>query len=78
MPINDDIVAEIHLLSLFNLSSHQEGLKVHGTANPHLIEAARRLFTKGLITQQDGGYLTDLGVEAAEHAQCMLTILNSA
>ena len=78
MLLNDEIVAEIRLLSLFNLASHQEGVKVHGNAEPLLISAAERLFAKGLITQHDGGYLTDLGVEAAEHAQKMLTILTSA
>lgn len=77
MRISDEMVAEIHLLSLFNLSSHQEGVKVHHDAEPHLIEAAKRLFAKGLTTQSDGGYLTDLGIEVAEHAQRMLTILTA-
>lgn len=77
MRISDEIVAEIHLLSLFNLASQQEGVKVHHDAEPQLIEAAQRLFAKGLTSQSDGGYLTDLGVEVAEHAQKMLTILNS-
>lgn len=77
MRISDEIVSEIHLLSLFNLASHQEGVKVHTQADAQLIEAAHRLFSKGLTTQKDGGYLTDLGVEVAEHVQKMLTILNS-
>ncbi len=77
MHLTDEVVAEIHLLSLFNLASHQEGIKVHHDAEPAFIEAAKRLHSKGLITQADGGYLTDLGVEAAEHAQKMLTILNA-
>lgn len=77
MRLNDETAAEIHLLSLFNLASHQEGVKVHHDADPQLIAAAKSLNTKGLTTQVDGGYLTDLGVEAAEHAQRMLTILNS-
>lgn len=77
MQLSNEIVAEIHLLSLFNLASHQEGVKVHHDAEHQLIEAARRLHEKGLTTQADGGYLTDLGVEAAEHAQRMLTILTS-
>jgi len=77
MRLTDDLVAEIHLLSLFNLASHQEGVKVHHDADPHLIEAAKRLFAKGLTTRADGGYLTDLGVEVAEHAQRMLTILKA-
>ena len=75
MRLTDEVVAEIHLLSLFNLASHLEGVKVHHDAEPSMIEAAKRLFSKNLITRQDGGYLTDLGVEAAEHAQRVLTIL---
>jgi uncharacterized protein (TIGR02647 family) len=77
MLLTDELVAEIRFLSLFNLASHQEGVKVHGHADPELIAAAKRLFEKGLITQFDGGYLSDLGVEVAEHAQKMLTILKS-
>ena len=77
MQISDELVAEIRFLSLFNLASHQEGVKVHRNANPELIEAAKRLFYKGITTQPDGGYISDLGVEAAEHAQRVLTILTS-
>ena len=62
-------------MSLFNLASHQEGVKVHSSADPELITAAKRLYDKGIITQDDGGYLTDLGVELAEHTQKVLTIL---
>ena len=77
MLLTDELAAEIKFLSLFNLASHQEGVKVHGNADPELIAAARRLFDKGIVSQLDGGYLTDLGVEAAEIAQKMLTILQS-
>ncbi|MGY6276980.1 TIGR02647 family protein [Methylomonas sp. MgM2] len=77
MRLSDEIVAEIRLLSIFNLASHQEGIKVHHDAEPQLVEAAARLFGKGLTTQSDGGYLTDLGIEAAEHAQQLLTILTA-
>ncbi len=77
MQLTDELVAEIKFLSLFNLATHQEGVKVHHNADPEMIGAAKRLFDKGLVTQVDGGYLTDLGVEAAEQAQKMLTILQS-
>ncbi|MDD1620305.1 MAG: TIGR02647 family protein [Methylococcaceae bacterium] len=77
MQLTDELVAEIKFLSLFNLASHQEGVKVHHNADPDMIGAAKRLFDKELVTQVDGGYLTDLGVEAAEQAQRMLTILQS-
>lgn len=77
MQLTDELVSEIRFLTLFNLTSNQEGIKVHGNADPKLIAAAERLFDKGLISQADGGYLTDLGIEVAEHAEKMLTILLS-
>lgn len=74
--ITEDTLAELRLLALFNLNSLQEGLKVHSNAGDAAIAAASRLYAKGLISQADGGYLTDLGVEAAEHLQSMLAILS--
>ena len=76
MAYTPELIAELEILALFNLGNTQEGLKVHHTASPAAIAAARRLHDKGLITQADGGYLTSLGLDAAEHAQALLTILN--
>lgn len=76
MSYTPELVAELEILALFNLGNTLEGLKVHQTAAPSAIAAAHRLFDKGLISQPDGGYLTSLGHEAAEHAQSILTILN--
>ena len=70
-------LAELDVLMLFDLSNSQEGIKIHKTAAPALIEAGHSLFNKGLITQTDGGYLTHLGHEAAEHAQSLFTMLNA-
>jgi len=53
-----------------------EGLKVHHDAAPALVEASGRLFEKGLTTQKDGGYLTDLGREAAESGSLLLSLLS--
>jgi uncharacterized protein (TIGR02647 family) len=78
MALTLDLVAETNLLVLFSLSSTQEGLKVHKhSAAPEAVAAAERLYQKGLVTQNDGGYLTDLGIEAAEHAQRLTAILTS-
>ncbi len=77
MSLNQEMIAELNVLTQFRLSSVQEGIKVHGNAKPEMISATESLFKKGLITQKDGGYLTDLGIEAAEHAQAVFTILNS-
>lgn len=51
---------------------------MHKNADPEVIEATRRLHAKGLLTLVDGGYLTGLGRDAAEHAQAVLTILTSS
>lgn len=76
MTLTTELIEEIKILTLFNLASSQEGIKVHASAEPTAISATKRLFEKGLISQNDGGYLTDLGIEAAEHTQAILTILN--
>jgi len=78
MSFTPDLIAELEVLALFNLDSSQEGIKVHNTAPQALIAAAQRLFDKQLTDQPDGGYLTSLGHDAAEHAQQLLTILQVA
>jgi len=77
MPFTPDLVAEVSVLLHFDLGSTQHGIKIHKTASPEVIAATRRLHAKGLVTQSDGGYLTGLGHEAAEHVQAALTILTS-
>lgn len=76
MSYTPELVAELEILALFNLSNTREGLKIHHIAAPEAIAAAQRLFDKELTTQADGGYLTSLGLDAAQHAQSLLTILN--
>ena len=75
MKLHPELVQEIEVLCLYDLDSTQQGLKVHHEADTARIEAAQRLFDKGMTTQADGGYLTDRGVEAAEHAQAVLRLL---
>ncbi|HIO91673.1 MAG TPA: TIGR02647 family protein [Leucothrix mucor] len=75
MPFNTELTDELNLLLQFNLKNEQDGIKIHNDANAETISAAGRLHSKGLISQADGGYLTDLGRKAAEHAQDLTTIL---
>ena len=77
MTIKQELVDEIELLLRYNLDTTQEGIKVHHSARQGLIDAMHRLFEKGLVSREDGGYLTDLGHEAAEHTQAALRILTS-
>ncbi|MDO8931911.1 MAG: TIGR02647 family protein [Rhodocyclaceae bacterium] len=77
MPYTPDLVDELNTLIRFDLATSQQGIKVHKTADAAVIAATQRLHAKGLLTLADGGYLTRLGRDAAEHAQAALTILTS-
>lgn len=77
MPYNAELIEELNTLMRFDLATSQQGIKVHKTADAAVIAATLRLHHKGLLTQADGGYLTSLGRDAAEHAQGLLTILTS-
>lgn len=75
MNFSKEQIAEIDILVRYNLETTQQGIKVHSNAGEEHVDAVERLFEKGLVTQIDGGYLTDLGRSAAEHAQALILIL---
>lgn len=76
MNLNIALLAELELLTRFPHDSALQGLKIHSDATHEHIQAAERLYNKGLTTQVDGGYLTSSGHQAAQHAQALLTLLN--
>ena len=78
MPFSQELMDELNVLMHFSMKSMQEGIKVHSNAEPAVIAATQRLFEKGIISQMDGGYLTDLGLEAEELANKLLSILSSS
>lgn len=78
MPMTTEILDELNILMMFDLTTTQAGIKVHSDAAPQVIAAAQRLFAKGLLTQEDGGYLTSLGYDAAQHVQSGVLILDTA
>lgn len=75
MSFTQEQIDEMDVLIRYRLDTTLEGIKIHKSAGPRIIEATERLYEKGLITQIDGGYLTDLGRETAEHAQSLLLLL---
>jgi uncharacterized protein (TIGR02647 family) len=77
MPCTQELVEELNTLLRFDLATNQQGIKIHKDADPTVIAAIHRLHAKGLVTQTDGGYLTSLGRDAAEHAQTLLSILTT-
>ena len=78
MPFQPNLIEELNMIVRFKPDSIQEGLKVHTNAAPEVIAATQRLYDKGLVTQPDGGYLTDLGHELAQHVHSALNILQTS
>lgn len=76
MSLTPALLEELDLLNMFDLNTTQQGIKIHHDASPAKIAAGKRLFDKGIITQSDGGYLTPLGQQAAEHVQVLIKLLN--
>lgn len=72
----DTLFDEIKLLAKFPEKSHLKGIKIHHTADPAMITSAKSLFEKGLISQPDGGYLTDCGLETVDHLHHLLATLS--
>jgi uncharacterized protein (TIGR02647 family) len=76
MSFTPELLDELNILIRFDLVTNQQGLKVHThKADAKVIDATRRLYSKGLITQPDGGYLTSLGRNATFNAQAALSLL---
>jgi len=71
----ESLFDELQLLAKFPEESHLEGIKVHSDADHVFVVSAKSLFNKGLITQMDGGYLTDRGRELSVHLHEALTLL---
>jgi uncharacterized protein (TIGR02647 family) len=77
MKFTPEHIAELNLLLQFDISSAATGIKVHNDAAPEMQEAVKRLYAKNLCTMTDGGYLTDEGIEMAEHADKVLRVLTA-
>ena len=78
MKLDQDLLEEMNVLSCYDLANLQTGIKVHSDAAEGKVAAAARLFEKGLVSQHDGGYLTERGQIAAEHLQHLSGILDPA
>jgi uncharacterized protein (TIGR02647 family) len=71
----EELMAEMRLLLQFPRNSRMAGIKLHAGVDDELRAAAQRLHAKGIITQVDGGYLTDRGIEAANYAHWLMDAL---
>ena len=77
MKFTPEHIAELNLLLQFDINSAATGIKVHSNAPSETVSAIERLYQKGLCTLPDGGYLTNEGIEMAEHADKTLRVLST-
>ena len=74
MQFDKNMIDELTLLAKFPRNSKMQGIKIHSDADSSLIDAAKRLYDKGITDSSDGGYLIDLGLDLIEH----VTLIHSA
>jgi uncharacterized protein (TIGR02647 family) len=73
--LDAELLEEVKLLRQYSIETLHEGIKIHSTAGETCQLSAERLFKKGIISQVDGGYLTQRGQEVVEHLDALINLL---
>ena len=76
MYLDSELNEELNLLMRLHLNSSPEGISIAGSADPAVVAAVQRLYEKGLVSQKDGGSLTDAGTEAANHMNRLTNLMS--
>ncbi len=76
MSFSANTLEKLNLLLQFDSDTLERGIKVHSSARAEVIAACQALHELGLVSQPDGGYLTDAGIEARAHAQALAGMLD--
>ena len=76
MHLDPELIEELNLLMRLHSNASSEEIIISANADPAVIAAARRLFEKGLVSQKDGGHLSDAGTEAADHMKRLLNLMS--
>jgi uncharacterized protein (TIGR02647 family) len=73
--LDAELLEEVKLLRQYSIETLHEGIKIHSSAGETCQLSAERLFKKGIISQVDGGYLTQRGQEVVEHLDALINLL---
>ncbi|MFX2597868.1 TIGR02647 family protein, partial [Enterobacter roggenkampii] len=65
----------LKVLACFDPANLSVGIKLRSDMSDTLCQAAGRLHQQGLISAEDGGYLTPFGMTMVEHLQHLLVAL---
>ncbi|MBT1451347.1 TIGR02647 family protein [Glaciecola sp. XM2] len=77
MQFNQALTDELNLILKFPSDSLLQGIKIHKDAGEEVVAAVQRLYEKGIVTQADGGYLTDLGHDLHARIEVVAQALNN-
>jgi len=75
MHIDPELIEELNLLRRFSRGG-PVAMDVHDNPDPAIVAAAARMHEKGLISEPNGGQLTDSGREAVEHLDRLFNLLD--
>ena len=75
MHLDPELIDELTLLRRFSMGG-PVAMDVHDNPDPAIVAAAERMHEKGLITEPEGGQLTDSGREAVEHMERLFNLLD--
>ncbi len=75
MHIDPELIDELNLLRRFSMGG-PVAMDVHDNPDPAIVAAATRMHAKGLITEAEGGQLTDAGREAVEAMERLFNLLD--
>jgi uncharacterized protein (TIGR02647 family) len=73
--LDAELLEEFKILRQYSIETLHEGIKIHSSAGETCQLSAERLFKKGIISQVDGGYLTQRGQEVVEHLDALINLL---
>ncbi|PJG59950.1 TIGR02647 family protein [Aeromonas cavernicola] len=73
--ISDDVINQLKVLACFDPANLSLGIKLRSDMAEELCQAAAHLHRQGLISAEDGGYLTPFGMTMVEHLQHLLVAL---
>lgn len=76
MHLDSELIEELGLLRRISQDLALDVINLQSSADPAVSAAAGRLVQKGILSDSDGGPLTESGVEAADHMNRLFNLLS--
>jgi uncharacterized protein (TIGR02647 family) len=76
MHLDSELLEELSLLRRLSQDLSLDVSSLQSSADPAVSAAAGRLLQKGILSDSNGGELTESGVEAADHMNRLFNLLS--